>query len=657
MNVTELARILKVDPNFLRQKLPEMGYDIGFKAIKIDNQTAKRIMREWPLFMRRLEREAEQKKREEIAASGVEQVKRQVKIPKLITVRDFSAVAGIPVNKLLAELMRNGIFTSLNEKIDFDTANIIGSDLGVEVILSEEQTEQTEDQSAKIKEAISKEEGCNLETRPPVIVVMGHVDHGKTKLLDAIRTTNIVATEAGGITQHIGAYQVERQGRLISFIDTPGHEAFTAMRNRGAKVADIAILVVAADDGVKPQTVEAYRIIEAAKIPFIVAINKIDKSDANIDKTKQELAGQLNLVPEDWGGKVVCVPVSAKEGTGIIEILDTLLLVADMEEANLKANPCANALGTVVESRVDKGEGIVATILVQNGTLRVGDELTCNGITYGKVRALKNYLGKDIESAPPSTPARVIGFKNAPAVGDIIAVGSGLRVKMKNVRPMNTENSTAAQNEEQAEAGEQITLVIKGDMLGSIEAIEGSLSKIDTQGVKIKIIAKGLGNITEGDVERAEASHAELLGFNVKASPAAEELARVKNVEIKNYKIIYELIADIKAKIQELVKPEIKRVDMAKMKVLAIFRTDKNEQIIGCRVLSGIVEPNLLAEVWRGGDLLEMGKITSLKIGKEEVDMAEAGNECGLKFLGRPVVKVDDTLQLYKEEKIYKKIS
>ncbi len=656
MNVTELARILKVTPDFLKQKLPQMGYDIGWKAIKVDNQTARRIIREWPVFMRRLEREEEAKKQAEAVADGVEQVKREVKVPKFITVKDFAVASSLPVNKLLAQLMKSGVFTSLNEKIDFDTAHIVGADLGVEVVLDDSEG-MMEDQSSKIKDIIAREQAGDLVTRAPVIVVMGHVDHGKTKLLDAIRKTNIVATEAGGITQHIGAYQVERQGRPISFIDTPGHEAFTAMRNRGAKVADIAILVVAADDGVKPQTVEAYRIIEAAKIPFVVAINKIDKPEANLDKTKQELANQLNLVPEDWGGQTVCVPVSAKAETGIIELLDTLLLVADMEEANLKANPTAPAVGTVVESKIDKGEGVVATILVQNGTLRVGDELCCEGITYGKVRALKNYLGKNIDSAPPSTPARVIGFKNAPAVGDIIQVACGLKIKLKNIRPISLDNGNGTQVEAVENAAEQITLVIKGDMLGSVEAIEGSLSKIDTQGVKIKIVAKGLGNIAEGDVERAEANRAELIGFNVKAAPAAVELARTKGVEIKLYKIIYELIGDIKAKIQDLVKPEIKRVDTAKLKVLAIFRTEKNEQIVGAKVLSGLAEPNVLVEVWRDGALLEMGKLTSLKIGQEEVDQAEPGSDCGLKFSGRPVIKPGDILQLYKEEKVYKKIN
>jgi len=656
MNVTELARILKVTPDFLKQKLPEMGYDIGWKAIKIDNQTAKRIMREWPVHKRRWEREAEVKRREESAASATEQPKRRISIPAFVSVRDFSRLAEIPVNKLLSELMKNGIFTSLNEKIDFETANIVGADLGVEVSLGEDEG-GGEDQSAKIRAVLSREADEALQTRPPVVVVMGHVDHGKTKLLDAIRATNVVATEAGGITQHIGAYQVERQGRLISFIDTPGHEAFTAMRNRGAKVADIAILVVAADDGVKPQTVEAYRIIEAAKLPFVVAINKIDKPEANVEKTKQEVANQLNLVPEDWGGKVVCLPVSAKEGAGINDLLDTVLLVADLAEGSLKANPAAKAIGTVVESRVDKGEGVIATLLVQNGTLRLGDELTSGGINYGKVRALKNYLGQSIAEAAPSTPAKVIGFKNAPSVGDIIEVGSGLKVKVKNLRPVVSGESLNATAEDNETLSEQIAILLKGDTLGSLEAIEGSLSKIDTQGVRIAIVAKGLGNISEGDVERAEGTQATLIGFNVKAAPAAVDLARVKNINIKLYKIIYELIADLKSKIQELVKPEIKRVDIGQARVLAIFRTDKNEQIIGCKITEGLVKPAALIEVWRDHGLLEAGRIDLVKIGKEEVDRAETGAECGLKYVGRPVIKVGDWLHFYQEEKIYKHVN
>ena len=656
MNLTELARILNVNPNFLREKLPEMGYHIGWRAIKVDNQTAKRIIKEWPLFIKRWQKQQEDKQRAEALVAENLAVSKQVRVPTLVTVRDFARLTDIPVNKILAELMKNGIFSSLNEKIDFDTANIIGADLGIEVVLEEGQT-GFEDQSGRIKEIISHEDAANLVTRPPVIVVMGHVDHGKTKLLDAIRTTNVVAGEAGGITQHIGAYQVERRGRLISFIDTPGHEAFTAMRNRGAKVADIAILVVAADDGVKPQTTEAYRIIEAAKIPFVVAINKIDKPEADINNTKQELANQLNLLPEDWGGKVVCAPVSAKAQTGIIELLDTLLLVADLEEANLKANPQAAAVGTVVESKIDKGEGVVATVLVQNGTLHVGDELTCEGVAYGKVRALKNYLGQNVIEAAPSMPVRVIGFKTAPAVGDIIEVGSGLKMKSKKFKPTINEATTDVAAEEGVEVAAQINLVIKGDTLGSVEAIEGALAKIDSQGVKIKIIAKGLGNITEGDIDRAESSQAEVVGFNIRLSTATEELARVKKVNVKLYKIIYELLNDIKTKIQDLVKPEIKRLDLGKLKVLAIFRTDKQEQIVGAKVIEGLVVAQTIAEVVRDGQVIESGRLIGLKIGKEEVDRAEQGSECGLKFAGRPVIKVDDWLQVYREEKIYKKVS
>lgn len=658
MNLTELARVLNVNPNFLRDRLPEMGYHIGWRAIKVDNQTAKKIIKEWPLFMKRWQKTEDDKKRAEAVIAETLATHTEVKVPKLLTVRDFAQITGLPVNKILAELMKNGIFTSLNEKIDFDTASIIGADLGMEVILDEAPEVESADQSSKIKDVIGKEDVAHLVTRPPVIVVMGHVDHGKTKLLDAIRTTDIVATEAGGITQHIGAYQVKRHDRLLSFIDTPGHEAFTAMRNRGAKVADIAILVVAADDGVKPQTVEAYRIIEAAKIPFIVAINKIDKPEADITRVKQELANQLNVLTEEWGGKVVCVPVSAKDGTGISEILDTLILVADMEEDNLKANPDSPATGTVVESRIDKGEGVVATVLVQNGTLRVGDELCGDGICLGKVRALKNYLGQTLPEAGPSVPARVIGFKIAPTVGDVVQVGVGLKIKNKTFRPQANENvSSLAKKEDEKDVTEQINLVIKGDTLGSVEAIEGSLSKIETYGVRIKILSKGLGNITEGDIERAEGSHALVIGFNVKVGSGAEELARVKNVEVKQYKIIYELLGDLKIKIQELVKPEIVRTDLAKLKVLAIFRTEKKEQILGAKILEGVMEPNTLVEVMRDNELFDQGKITALKIGKEDVTRAEAGTECGLKYEGQPIVQVGDILQVYKEEKVYKKIS
>ena len=425
MNITELARILRVSPFELRQLLPQMGFNIGNKAIKVDKMIAKKIIKNWPVFIAQIERqrqaeEALKREQEDLTEKEI----KKVEIGKFVIVKELAALADLPVNTVLKELMKNGVFVSMNERIDFDSAVIVGAGLGLDVVLKENNEDKIKDSGKEIlAEAIKNEKKADLEIRPPVIVVMGHVDHGKTKLLDAVRKTNVVAGESGGITQHIGAYQVVRKDQKITFIDTPGHEAFTAMRSRGAKVADIAILVVAADDGVKPQTIEAFRIIEASKIPFIVAINKIDKEGADINKTKQELSSKLNIIPEDWGGKTVCVSISALAEQGIDELLDMVLLTMEMEIENLRANPSASAIGTIVESNIDKGAGPVATILVQNGSLKIGDQLCFNGVIYGKVKALQNYKGESIEIACPSDPARVLGLKILPEVGDILEVG------------------------------------------------------------------------------------------------------------------------------------------------------------------------------------------------------------------------------------------
>ncbi|HKM40372.1 MAG TPA: translation initiation factor IF-2, partial [Patescibacteria group bacterium] len=473
MNITELARILKVSPFELRQLLPQMGFNIGNKAIKVDKMIAKKIIRGWPVFMAQVERqrEMEEKAKKEQEALVKKEIKK-IEIGHFITVKDLASRANLPVNMVLKELMKNGVFVSMNEKIDFDSAAIIGAELGLEMVLKTEEDVVEQDSGKEIlAEAIKKEDQSKLETRPPVIVVMGHVDHGKTKLLDAIRKTNVTAGESGGITQHIGAYQVIRKDQKITFIDTPGHEAFTAMRSRGAKVADIAILVVAADDGVKQQTIEAFRIIEAAKIPFIVAINKIDKEEADIDRTKQELSSKLNIIPEDWGGKTVCVPISALAGQGIEDLLDMVLLAREMEAENLKANPEASAIGTIIESNIDKGAGPVATILVQNGSLEVGDQLCFNGIVYGKVRALQNYKGEDIDRAEPSDPARVLGLKILPEVGDILEVGEGRRLKTKKISSK-LQSEQAPVTSEVEDDSLKINLIIKADFLGTAEAIE-----------------------------------------------------------------------------------------------------------------------------------------------------------------------------------------
>ncbi len=657
MNITELARILKINPQELRDLLPQLGFSIGQKAIKVDNNTAKTIIKNWPMYRRQLEekrRVEEIKKQDEVLPKET----KTISIPQIITVRAFAETAQIPVNRVLAELMKNGVFASINEKIDFDTALIIGSDLNLDVKLAADDLDEDDKEDKKLETILGKEKSKDLKSRPAVIVVMGHVDHGKTKLLDSIRETDVIAGEAGGITQHIGAYQVHRKDQLITFIDTPGHEAFTAMRSRGAKVADIAILVVAADDGVKPQTVEAYRIIEAAKIPFIVAINKIDKPAADVNKTKQELSSQLKITPEDWGGKTICVPISAKEGQGIEELLDMVLLVAETEASNLKANADTSAAGTVVESNVDKTAGPIATILVQNGTLRVGDQLCFNDVIYGKVKSLKDYKGEDITEAIPSTPAKILGLKISPAVGDILTVGDGRKVKAKKIKTsLSVPEITPTETEEGKEDDiPKINLIIKSDFLGSAEAIEESLLKLNNEKVKVKIISKALGNITEGDIKRAEDSDAKILGFHIKISPAIETLIRERKVDVKTFSVIYDLIEFVRNEMQLLVKPEINRVDLGRVKVLAIFRTENNNQIVGGKVLDGSIKNNSLVEIERDGNFVDRGKLTQLQTGKQDVSEINKDEECGLKYEGKPIIQEGDVLKIYQEERIVDKL-
>ena len=551
MNITELARRLRVSPQELKDTLPKIGFDIGQRAIKIDQYLAQRIIREWPRLTRELKNREERERQQEEVVANARAEKRVAKIGAVITVKDLAVSFGLPVNYILAELMKNGIFASLNEKIDIDTATIIGSELGIEVVPASGQViDNNEISLSETREKISNSN--NLIVRPPVIVVMGHVDHGKTKLLDAIRLTDVVATEAGGITQHIGAYQITRKDRIVTFVDTPGHEAFTAMRKRGARVADLAILVVAADDGIKPQTIEAYRIIQENKMPFIVAINKIDKAEANIEKVKQELANELGLVPEEWGGKTTICLVSAKYSQGIDELLDTILLLADINAEDRLADPLAEAVGTIIESHVDKSEGPVATILVHNGTLRVGDNLMCNQQYYGKVRALKNYRGQSIKDAGPSTPVKVIGLKATPEIGDVVKVELIERGdKTRTVAKKQNQAITKIQDNNSFQ-GTAINLLIKTDVYGSGEAIEDSLLKLNNEEIAVRIIYRGLGNITEGDVIRAAANQARIIGFNVGVSAQVEDLA--KQGKFDEAKELSKQLQELKAKYHKLYK-------------------------------------------------------------------------------------------------------
>lgn len=653
MNITELSRILKVTPQELRDTLPQIGFDIGQKAIKIDQRLAQKIIQAWPLKIKQLNESL--KKEIQITQAKTPTAPLVAKIPRLITVKNFAETLKLPVSKILSELIKNGVFASMNEKIDFDTAMIIGEDLGFEIILDENQTQETGfNATEKIKTSLENCDEKNLIPRAPVIVVMGHVDHGKTSLLDAIRNTSVTSDEAGGITQHIGAYQVTRKNHAITFIDTPGHEAFTAMRSRGAKIADIAILVVAADDGVKPQTIESFNIIKTAQLPFIVAINKIDKDGADINRVKEELSTRLNIISEDWGGKIVCAPISAKKNQGITELLDMVLLAAEIDAKSMKADPSARAIGTIIESRVSKGEGPVATLLVQNGTLKIGDNLTSRGQDYGKVRALKNYRGELVKKADPSMPVRIIGLKAAPEVGDIIETYDAKKEKLKEVKKdviNKIDNFTRIDNSDE-ENIPKLNIILKSDVLGSSDAIEESLAKINTKKSKIKVTYKGLGNVTEGDVSKAEGTKSLIVAFNVKINPAAAEIARAKNITVLSYNVIYHLIQEVQTRLSTIIKTEYERVDLGRLKVLGVFRTNAYGQIVGGKVLDGKIEARSKIEVLRDKNLIAAGKLIGLQSGKQNVPEIATGQECGLQYEGKPIIQANDILIFYKEQEV-----
>jgi len=666
MNVTELARKLRVNTKELLEILPEYGFDIGKKAIKIDDRTATKVMKQW----RFIKKELEDKKRKELEEkkNKEKELRREsgqkIVLGNRITVKHFAEKMEMSVTQVITELMKNGILANQNQDIDYDTAAIMAEELGFSVQKEDSQNVETEGDEQKniaIEEAIAK--GDNMQRRAPVIVVMGHVDHGKTSLLDTIRKANILDTESGGITQHIGAYQTiwkdpkTKEERALSFIDTPGHEAFTVMRSRGAKVADIAILVVAADDGVKPQTKEVIQIIKAAKMPFIVAINKIDKEAADIDKVKGEL-GQFNIIPEDWGGDVPMVGISAKQNMNIDKLLDVLLLVADVHEDDIKADPTIAAVGTVIESHVDKNIGPVATVLIQAGTLHKNDPLVIYNEIYGTVRAMKDYHGEVLLEAGPSTPVQIIGFKVAPEVGDLIDLSTAKTAKKIDVKRKKSEQTRANKStitsiildEEDKEKTKTLNLVIKADVLGSLEAIIGSLEKLKHPEVGIKIVGKGLGNITEDDVHKAEAGHAYVIGFHVKPTTVAEEIMQEKSVEFKEYSIIYDLINWAKEELADMLSDEVIVTDIGNFKTLAIFRTDKKAMTIGGKIEKGYIVPGAKVKIKRAGQVVGEGEISEVRIGADVVKKAESGTECGLRFEGRDTIEVGDVLEFHTVE-------
>ena len=654
MNVTELARTLKIPTKELLEILPEAGFGIGKKAIKINDSIAKKIIKEWPAILSKYKK---QFLKEEVVVENTAVEKKKIFIPEYITVKEFSQKSGIQITKVLSEIMKNGVLKSMNEKIDFDTAVIIGTDLGIDVELEKKTGAE---KTYADHEIISENDLEHLVPRPPVVVVMGHVDHGKTKLLDTIRKTNIMEHESGGITQHIGAYQISKKGKVITFIDTPGHEAFSTMRSRGAHIADIAILVIAADDGMKPQTKESIKIIQAANIPMVVAINKVDKPDANIEKVKQELA-QENLLPEDWGGKTITQPISAKSGQGVDDLIDTILLVAEMNKDKIMANPNRTAIGTIIESHVDKGEGFVATILIQNGILRVGDLIFIQDMHYGKVKNLKDFLGKSVGEANPSMPVRILGLKGIPSVGDILESGKTVdrkqKIKSYQLKTQATSVYTRQIKKEKETEVESFNIILRTDVLGSLEAIITSLDKLHHPKIELNIIGKGVGPITESDILLAESNHAVIFGFHSSPTQAAQHLIQEKNIEAKSYKIIYELLDEIKKRMEEKLKPEIQRVILGRIKILKIFKKEKEGMVVGGRVTEGMATLGAKAEVSRKDLKIGQGKIIKLQSNKIDVKDLEQGKECGIQFEGKPIIEIGDVLECYKEESHEQKIT
>jgi translation initiation factor IF-2 len=541
--------------------------------------------------------------------------------------------------EVIKELMKNGVMASINQMIDRDTAVIVATELGFEIAEPAPQEETIGLAPGPNGHRQPEEEDDRLlKPRPPVVTIMGHVDHGKTSLLDAIREANVTATEAGGITQHIGAYQVERKGQKITFLDTPGHEAFTAMRARGAQATDIAVLVVAADDGVMPQTLEAIDHARAAGVPIVVAANKIDKPNANLERVKKELA-DAGVTIEEWGGDTQFVPVSAKKKIGIDDLLESILVQAEVLE--LKANPDRPATGTVIEAKLDKSKGVLATVLVQNGTLKLGDTLAV-GDTYGKIKAMFNEKGRRVKKAEPATPVEILGLNGVPQAGDPFRVVAD----EKEARSVAAER---ARNREmpvvlgqkapsldelfgQIQAGQvkDLNLVLKTDVQGSIEPIRNSLERLSEENVKVKVIHTGTGSITESDVLLAVASKAIVIGFNSRPEPGAKHLADVEGVDIRTYSVIYNLVDDIKAALKGLLEPKFVEVLEGHAEVRQVFKVNRREAIAGCYVTDGKITRNATMRIIRDKETIFEGKITSLKRFKDDVREVLAGFECGL---------------------------
>ncbi len=584
----------------------------------------------------------------------------KIELPANIVIRDLALkIEKSPID-LIKKLMTNGVMATINQPVDFDTAAIVVAEYGFEAVpeIVEEEKKEEAGEVPLWRQMIAGEDGAQLVTRPPVVTILGHVDHGKTSLLDAIRSTEVAAGEAGGITQHIGAYQVEKKGRLITFLDTPGHAAFTQMRARGAQGADIVVLVVAADDGVMPQTREAIAHAKAARVPMMVALNKIDKPNANPDRVKQQLA-ELELVPDDWGGNTMVVPVSAKQMQGIDDLLEGILLVADSTE--IKANPNGKVIGTVIEAELDKSKGVLATLLVQNGTLESGDIIVA-GVAYGRLKAISDFKGNPIKKAGPSTPVAVMGLSDVPSAGDLFQVVASDKEARAIVGERADAAKTLAQTKKKVsledlfanvQAGEAkgLNLIIKADVQGSLDPIVTELNKLGQGEIGLNILHAETGNIGNNDVMLASASKAIIIGFNVQADVDGRRMAEKEGVDIRLYEIIYRMTEDIEKALKGMLAPVVVEKVLGRATVLQVFTASKFGKVAGCKVTEGELRRGARVRLYRGTDMIYEGDLSSLRHEKEDVKEVRQGFECGVGFKNFNDIQPGDQLICHVVEK------
>jgi len=603
--------------------------------------------------------EAQESLAEEASKSSSSAKTLAIEIPQSLSVRQLADLLKVSAVDIIKQLMRNGIMANINQAIAYEAAAAVATATGYEVRPQTVRELASAIGEAKRRQQLQDKQLGGLRPRPPIVTIMGHVDHGKTRLLDAIRQTNVMATEAGGITQHIGAYQVEVNGQKVTFLDTPGHEAFTAMRARGAQVTDVTVLVVAADDGVMPQTLEARDHAQAAGVPIVVAVNKIDKPNANPELVKQQLA-DAGLLIEEWGGDTVCVPVSAKEKTGITELLENILVVAELEE--LKASPAQPAVGVVIEAGMDKTKGPLATVLVHTGTLRLGDTVVV-GTTWGRVRAMFNDIGKRVRKAEPATPVELLGLNAVPQTGDMLTVVAGERQARTLIqerlleaksKPTLLPQSVSLDNLfDQISAGriKELNVILKTDVQGSIEPIRSSLEQLGMEEVQVRIIHSGTGNITESDVMLAAASKGLIIGFNVGSEAGARRLARAEGVDIRFYDVIYNLVDDVGKALKGLLEPSYVEVIVGRAEVRAIFPGKKKTKVAGVYVTEGKVSRSISVRVRRQEQVVSESVVSSLKRFKDDVKEVGSGYECGVGIEDFNEFEVGDILEFFRREK------